>query len=194
MDEVGKGAWAGPLTIGAAVLPESPRLNGIRDSKLLDEATRERLFPKIAEWCVAWSVGHASHAECDELGMSEAQRLAARRALEALGVEPDHILLDGRWDFVGRANSRAIVKGDLTCLSIATASIIAKVTRDRIMRAAAEQHQPFAFERNKGYPSPAHRAALAEHGPTELHRRSWSYMDDLPGYERRRRGPATLFD
>ena len=68
MDEVGKGAWAGPLTIGAAVLPESPRLNGIRDSKLLDETTRERLFPKISSWCGAWSVGHASHDECDELG------------------------------------------------------------------------------------------------------------------------------
>ncbi len=126
--------------------------------------------------------------------MSGAQRLAARRALDALGVEPDRILVDGRWDFVGRSNSRAIVKGDLTCLSIATASIVAKVTRDRIMRAVAPQHPPFAFERNKGYPSPAHRAALAEHGPTALHRTSWAFMDDLPGFERRRRGPATLFD
>ena len=80
MDEVGKGAWAGPLTIGAAVLPTDRRVLGIRDSKLLDEATREALFPRIAGWCVAWSIGHASHAECDELGMSAAQRLAVWRA------------------------------------------------------------------------------------------------------------------
>jgi ribonuclease HII len=194
MDEVGKGAWAGPLTVGAAVLPADRRVLGIRDSKLLDEERREQLYPRIAGWCVAWSVGHASHAECDDLGMSAAQRLAARRALDALGVVPDRVLLDGRWDFVGGGIARTIVKGDRTCLSIAAASILAKVTRDRIMRELAPAHAAFAFEHNKGYPSPVHRAALAEHGPTRWHRRSWSFMDDLEGHERLRRGPATLFD
>lgn len=193
MDEVGKGAWAGPLTIGAAVLPADRRVNGIRDSKLLTEDARESLFEPIASWCVAWSVGHASNDECDELGMSEAQRLAARRALDALGCVPDQVLMDGRWDFVGGDNTRTIIKGDMTCLSIAAASVLAKVTRDRIMRSCAAEFSMFAFEHNKGYPSPVHRAALAELGPTRLHRRSWSFMDDLPGYERRLRG-ATLFE
>lgn len=194
MDEVGKGAWAGPLTVGAAVIPVSPRLNGIRDSKLLSESARESLYPRLTEWCRAWSVGHVSPEECDELGMSAAQRLAARRALDALDVAPDRVLVDGRWDFVGGGISRAIVRGDLTCLSIAAASIVAKVTRDRIMRDVAPAHPTFAFDRNKGYPSPVHQAALAECGPTELHRRSWAFMDGLPGVERTVRGPATLFD
>lgn len=194
MDEVGKGAWAGPLTIGAAVLPEDRRIHGVRDSKLLDETARERLFPKVASWCVAWSVGHASNTECDELGMSEAQRLAARRAIDALGVCPDRVLLDGRWDFVGGGIARTIVKGDQSCLSIAAASILAKVTRDRLMIKSASEFPAFAFERNKGYPSPTHRAALAELGPTSLHRVSWSFMDGIDGHERLRRGPATLFD
>ena len=88
IDEVGRGSWAGPLTIGAAVLPQDKRVNKVRDSKALTEAEREALFDRIGDWCVAWSVGHASEEECDELGMSEAQRLAARRALDDLGVAP----------------------------------------------------------------------------------------------------------
>ena len=89
MDEVGRGAWAGPLTLGAVVLPKDRRVNGVRDSKQLTEARREQLFPRVTEWCAAWSVGHVSAEECDELGMSEAQRLAARRALAGLGVEAE---------------------------------------------------------------------------------------------------------
>src|SRR5204863_4552444 len=92
MDEVGRGAWAGPLTLGAAVVPRDRRVNKIRDSKMLSEREREALFDRIAEWCVAWSVGHASEVECDELGMSEAQRLAARRALDALGLPAARVL------------------------------------------------------------------------------------------------------
>lgn len=193
MDEVGKGAWAGPLTVGAAVLPTGQRVNGVRDSKVLTERTREELYERIAPWCVAWSVGHASNQECDELGMSAAQRLAARRALEALGCVPDQVLMDGRWDFVGGSNTQTIIKGDQTCLSIAAASVLAKVTRDRMMREHASAFPAFAFDRNKGYPSPVHRQALSEHGPTSLHRCSWSFMDDLRGWERKLRG-TTLFD
>src|SRR4051812_20705830 len=99
----------------------------------MTEAERERLFDRIAGWCVAWGVGHASQAECDELGMSAAQKLAASRAMAQLGSSPDAVLLDGRWDFVGLGPSRTqrLVKGDANCLSIAAASILAKVTRDR---------------------------------------------------------------
>lgn len=180
MDEVGRGAWAGPLTLGAAVVPRDRRVNKIRDSKMLTEAEREALFDRIAEWCVAWSVGHASQQECDELGMSAAQRLAARRALDGLGVEADQVLVDGNWDFVGGGRTRRIVKGDTTCLSIAAASILAKVTRDRIMRSEARSFPGYDFELNKGYPCPRHKVALQAWGPTSIHRRSWVFMDHLP--------------
>jgi ribonuclease HII len=179
MDEVGRGAWAGPLTLGAAVVPRDKRVNKIRDSKMLTEREREALFDRVADWCVAWSVGHASEEECDELGMSEAQRLAARRALDALGVPADRVLLDGKWDFVGEGTSELLVKGDARCLSIAAASILAKVTRDRIMRAEAEHHPYWAFELNKGYPCPKHKTALQGVGPSAIHRRSWVFMDHL---------------
>lgn len=101
VDEVGRGSWAGPLTVGVAVVPQDRRVYKIRDSKMLTEREREALFDRVASWCDAWAVGHATALECDELGMSDAQRLAARRALNHLETQPDHILVDGKWDFVG---------------------------------------------------------------------------------------------
>src|ERR671919_1131569 len=175
VDEVGRGAWAGPISVGVAVVPRDRRIYKIRDSKMLTEVEREAMFERIASWCEAWAVGHASHEECDELGMSDAQRLAARRALETLGVTPDHILVDGNWDFVGGA--RRIVRGDSTSLSIAAASILAKVTRDRMMRKIAHQYPGYNFEGNKGYPCPTHKANLQAMGPSAIHRRSWVFMD-----------------
>ncbi len=179
MDEVGRGAWAGPITVGAAVLPKDRRVYKVRDSKLLRPAEREALFGRIARWCDTWAVGHASAKECDDLGMSEAQRLAARRALEGLRTPVDGVLLDGRWDFVGHPRTRRIVGGDRTSLSIAAASILAKVTRDRIMREEAPSYPVYNFEDNKGYPCPIHRAALHACGPSVIHRRSWVFMDGL---------------
>jgi ribonuclease HII len=180
VDEVGRGAWAGPLMVGAAVLPRDRRVYRVRDSKMLTEAERERLFDRVAGWCVAWSVGAASQVECDTLGMSDAQRLAAARAIDGLGLTPDHVLVDGNWDFVGRGCTRRIVKGDATCLSISTASILAKVTRDRLMRAEAPNFPAYDFEFNKGYPCPRHKMALQAFGPTSIHRRTWVFMDHLP--------------
>ena len=180
VDEVGRGAWAGPLTVGAAVLPKERRVYKIRDSKMLTEAEREALFDRIAGWCAAWSVGHASQEECDELGMTEAQRLAARRAIGGLGVVPDRVLVDGSWDFVGGGRTDRLVKGDRRCLSIAAASILAKVTRDRMMRAEAAHFPGYDFELNKGYPCPRHKVALRGMGPTSIHRRTWVFMDHLP--------------
>jgi ribonuclease HII len=180
VDEVGRGAWAGPLSIGAAVVPQDRRVYKIRDSKQLTEAEREALFDRIARWCTAWSVGHASVDECETLGMAEAQRLAARRAIDGLGVEPCRVLVDGNWDFVGRGTTTKLVRGDARCLSIAAASILAKVVRDRIMRAAADHHPGYDFDLNKGYPCPRHKVALTAYGPTAIHRRSWVFMDHLP--------------
>ncbi len=180
VDEVGRGSWAGPISVGAAVLPPDRRVYKVRDSKMLTEAERERLFPRLTSWCAAWAVGHASQQECDDLGMSAAQKLAARRAIEGLGVVPDAVLVDGLWNFVGTGNVSRIVKGDASCLSIATASILAKVTRDRIMRAEAPHYPGYDFELNKGYPCPRHKAALAAFGPSAIHRRAWVFMDNLP--------------
>ena len=198
MDEVGRGAWAGPLTVGAAVLPRDRRVYKVRDSKQLLASEREALFDRIAGWCSAWAVGHVSAEECDELGMSEAQRLAARRALEALGVAPDRVLLDGKWDFVGGGIARRIVRGDSRCLSIAAASILAKVCRDRIMHVEADNYPWWWFDCNKGYPCPRHKAVLRGLGPSAIHRRSWVFMEGLPwsGVPRVVRPDAqeTLFD
>jgi len=180
MDEVGRGSWAGPISVGAAVVPKDKRVYKIRDSKMLTESERELMFDRIATWCVAWAVGHASQEECDTLGMSAAQKLAADRALADLGLSVDRVVLDGKWDFVGRGTTLKLVKGDARCLSIAAASILAKVTRDRIMRAEADNYPGYDFELNKGYPCPRHKIALRAYGPSAIHRRSWVFMDNLP--------------
>lgn len=196
VDEVGRGAWAGPVTVGAVVVPRAPRLYKVRDSKLLTPAQRARLYERIVAWAPGYAVGHASHAECDQMGMTAALRLAARRAMERLadhGYQPDRILLDGNHDYLGdRDRVETIVGGDATSLAIAAASVVAKVTRDRLMMAEAEHYPAYGFETNVGYPSPAHQCALAAFGPTAVHRRSWIFMDALPWF---RRGPAqaTLF-
>jgi len=198
VDEVGRGAWAGPVTVGAVVIGPAPkRILRVRDSKELTLPQREALYPKITGWALAWAVGHASPAECDELGMTAALRLAGERALGGLaegGCVPDRIILDGNHDYFGRPDQvRTVIDGDALCLSVAAASIVAKVTRDRIMAAEAECYPGYDFESNRGYRSYRHRCALLGYGPTAIHRRSWIYMENLPWGER----PAvdlTLFD
>jgi ribonuclease HII len=179
IDEVGRGAWAGPLMVGAAVLPRSKRVNGVRDSKMLSEANRERMFDRIADWCEAWAIGAASQEECDAFGMAEAQRMAARRAVEGLGVHPDAAIVDGKWNFLGGVvpHVEMRVKADRTCLAVAAASVLAKVTRDRIMRAEALNYPQWSFDTNKGYPCPVHKTALQGYGPSAIHRRSWVFME-----------------
>ena len=198
VDEVGRGAWAGPLTVGAAVVPKDHRIYKLRDSKMLTEDEREAIFNRVASWCTHWAIGHASHEECDRLGMSDAQRLAARRAIDTLGVIPDRVLVDGRWDFVGGHHTIRLVRGDATSVSISAASILAKVVRDRMMRSLSAYYPNYGFEGNKGYPCPRHKAALQAWGPSAIHRRSWVFMDHLPwtGIRRyvRPEAQAALFD
>jgi ribonuclease HII len=189
IDEVGRGAWAGPLMVGAAVLPREKRVLGVRDSKMLTENDRERLFDRIADWCVAWSVGAVSQEECDELGMAEAQRIACRRAVAGLGVVPDVAVSDGKWNFVSPcvAEVEMRVKADRYCLSVAAASILAKVVRDRHMRELSDEYPHWSFDTNKGYPCPKHKAALQGYGPSAIHRRTWVFMDNYvpwPGVAR----------
>ncbi len=193
VDEVGRGSWAGPLTVAAVVANPDTRIYKVRDSKMLNASEREVLHDRILAWARAVSVGHATVAECTELGMADAQRLAARRAMSGLGMSVDQVLVDGSWDFLspqpgadGGAEDGAdgpavttIVRGDASSLSIAAASVVAKVTRDRLMVAAAERYPAYWFAANKGYPCPRHVAALAAWGPCAIHRRRWVFMDGL---------------
>ncbi len=189
-DEVGKGAWAGPLVVGAAVLrPEvftgriDAALAGVRDSKALTEKRREALFDDLGQACLAWAVGAARHDECDELGMIAAQRLAAGRACSALRMDLTGAgaVLDGNWDFVSPHVGRVVtqVKADATCLTVAVASVLAKVSRDRLMREMANDYPLWSFDTNKGYPCTKHRRALQGYGPSAVHRTSWAFMDNF---------------
>ena len=176
IDEVGRGPWAGPVTFGAVILPTDRRIYRLRDSKLLPPSERERLAARVHERALGVGIGHASNDEIDTLGLSSAMRNAARRAVEALPLRPDVLLIDGNWDMLAGygTTNELLVKGDARCASIAAASIVAKVTRDSIMTKAHEHFPVYDFASNKGYAVPAHLAALERHGPCRLHRRSWN--------------------
>jgi ribonuclease HII len=182
IDEVGRGAWAGPVTV-CAVVPGDEHLRGIRDSKLLARPERERAAAAVRTWARAIGLGHASHEECDAYGMTAALRMAAQRALAELasaGFEPDRIVLDGNHDYLGvAAKVTTVVKGDMSVLSVAAASCVAKVTRDAMMREEAEHFPPYDFESNVGYPAPVHKCALNAYGPSAIHRRTWIFMEHL---------------
>lgn len=181
VDEVGRGAWAGPVTYAAVVLPSDRRMYKLRDSKTLDAARREELAARVRDFAVAVGLGHVTNDEIDRIGMSAACRLAARRAVDALAVRPDVCLIDGNWDFLSDYGTRnvRIVHGDAHSASIAAASIVAKVARDGLLTEACDVFPPYGFSRNKGYPSPEHRAALLAHGPCVLHRHSWAPIAEL---------------
>jgi ribonuclease HII len=205
VDEVGRGALAGPVTVGVTVVSlatgTAPR--GLRDSKLLTPAARLALLPKLRRWPLAHAVGHAGADEVDAVGILAALRVAAARAFAALAVRPELALLDGSHDWMTpphepdalfpdpRAATAASladvtllpprvvtkVKADLTCAGVAAASVLAKCARDAIMIELAGRHPEYGWALNKGYSAPEHAAALREHGPCALHRRSWN----LPG-------------
>jgi ribonuclease HII len=185
VDEVGRGAWAGPVVVCAAIaragFPEPP--GGLTDSKRLTAKRRAELAAELPEWVEAYAFGSASHEEIDARGMTAALRLAARAALGQLPSPPDVVLLDGKHDYIGSPwRVRTAVKADLRSVSVAAASVLAKVHRDALMAELGETCPGFAFADNAGYPAPAHLEALAAHGPTPYHRLSWSYLDDLPAW------------
>lgn len=171
VDEVGLGSWAGPVAVGMVVLQPATRLYKVRDSKSVDVDRREFLAAHVRRTCLAWSVGISWPAEIDEHGLSYAQMAAARRALEGLGCTPEAFLVDGNWNFLKPAKVRTIVRGDSESVSIAAASLVAKVTRDALMIQMSQLYPTYEFHSNKGYPSPRHKWALAAIGPSPIHRR-----------------------
>ncbi|MDP6779766.1 MAG: ribonuclease HII [Candidatus Latescibacteria bacterium] len=179
VDEAGRGPLAGPVVAAAVVLPEGPDLPGVNDSKALSSDRREALFESIQERAEACAVGQASVEEIDQLNILQATLLAMRRALQRLGLRPDRVLVDGTHLPESPYAELAVVDGDATSLSIAAASILAKVTRDRQMIEYDAQYPEYGFARHKGYGSSEHIAALREHGPCPIHRRSFATVSEL---------------
>ncbi len=184
-DEAGRGCWAGPVMAAAVVLPDDValisvlRAAGVRDSKLLSPARREALVPLIEEVAVATAVAEASPEEIDTLGIAPATRLAIVRALQQLPFTPQALLLDAFALPESPLPQKALVRGDSLSVSIAAASILAKVTRDRRMEAYEATYPGYGFARHKGYGTNEHRAALQRLGPTPLHRRTWKPVRTL---------------
>jgi ribonuclease HII len=174
VDEVGRGPLAGPVVACAVIMPPDVRaIAGVDDSKRLSAAERSRLAVKIRERAVAIGVGAASVREIDRINIYQATVVAMRRALARLGVVPNHVLIDGKPFRALETPHTAIVGGDDACYTIACASIIAKVTRDRLMHALASRYPNYRWERNVGYATLAHLEGLAAHGVTPHHRRSF---------------------
>lgn len=188
IDEVGRGAWAGPVTVCAAITGLRRPPEGLTDSKLLTAKRRTELAQILDGWVSAHALGHSSPEEIDSLGMTAALRLAAGRALEALPLRPDAVILDGNHDYLGAPwRVRTVVKGDQSCIAVAAASVLAKVRRDALMAELGAEHAEFAFHDNAGYPSPVHKTALRTLGPTPYHRLSWAFMDALPRWQHLKR-------
>lgn len=175
VDEAGRGPLVGSVVAAAVILDPNNPIEGLNDSKKLSEKKREMLFVEIQEKAVAWAIAEASHAEIDQLNILQASLLAMCRAVEALHIQPQHVLVDGNKIPQGLSMScKAIVGGDALHAEISAASILAKVTRDRQMVVLDQQYPQFGFAQHKGYPTKMHFAAIAEHGVIDQHRRSYA--------------------
>jgi ribonuclease HII len=174
IDEVGRGPLAGPVLAVALILPPRLRIDGADDSKRLSPAARERISREIERHALAIGIGAASVAEVDRLNILQATHLAMQRAVSRLRVPPDHLIVDGLpVPLLGEAQT-AVVGGDRQVHAVACASIVAKVTRDRVMRSLAARYPAYGWESNVGYGTRAHLEALDRHGPTPHHRRSFA--------------------
>jgi len=174
VDEAGRGPWAGPVSAGAVILHGRKVPKGLNDSKKLSARQREVLEIEIKSRAVAWGVGFASVEEIATLNILQATGLAMRRAVEALATAPAYALVDGNYAFSLPCPVKTVVKGDGLSCSIAAASILAKVARDRLMAEMDEVYPGYGFAAHKGYRAPVHAAALLELGPCPIHRRSWA--------------------
>ena len=173
IDEAGRGPLAGPVVAAAVILPEDIQLPGVNDSKKITEKKREILFDLVKEHALAYGIGEARGTESDEINMWQATVLAVRRAVEALQIPADYALVDGNRIQGLPVPAETVIGGDGKVLSIAAASILAKVTRDRYMRDMAAQYPEYGFEKHKGYGTKAHYAAIEQYGICPLHRKTF---------------------
>jgi len=189
VDEVGRGALAGPVSVGVAIVcaetAEVP--SGLRDSKQISRTAREKLIGPVSAWVTEYAIGHVAANEIDQIGIVPALHLAWVRAHQQLSMKPDHVILDGKHNWLLEPESDLFttpisdivvpvtmkIKADASCASVSAASVLAKVARDELMREAALIHPDFGWEGNVGYGSSEHMAAIARLGPTDLHRKSW---------------------
>ncbi len=182
VDEAGRGPLAGPVCAAAVMLDEANSIEGLADSKKLTEKQRERLAPIIRERALAWSVAYADVAEIDRLNILQATLLAMSRAVLALPIQPQQVLVDGLYCPQTGIPSRAIVKGDSKVAAISAASILAKTSRDELMLQLHQRFPHYGFAQHKGYPTAAHLDALRIHGVSEVHRRSFKPVRDAVLY------------
>jgi len=180
IDEVGRGAWAGPLVAVATQILNFKFLisKQIRDSKTLSESQREKIYAELSEK-VVWSVGLVSHKEIDTIGITQANILVIKRAIENLNLKPDYLLIDKVSGFKSQIPHQIIIKGDRKILSIALASILAKVTRDRMMVKFHQKYPEYNFHKHKGYGTALHQTCLSKYGPGCLHRLSYKPVSRL---------------
>ena len=173
VDEAGRGPLAGPVCAAAVILPPHLEIPGLTDSKKLTDRKRRELFPLIKEQAIAYGIGLATEQEIDEINILQATFLAMQRAIDQLTVRPELALIDGNREKDFGLPVKTVVKGDSLSMNIAAASVLAKVTRDDIMTALAEEYPQYGFEIHKGYGTKAHYAALTAHGPSPIHRRTF---------------------
>jgi ribonuclease HII len=181
LDEAGRGSWAGPLVAGAVILPNDFKLKEIRDSKLLSPRQRERLFLYIIKNCLAWSAGIVPHTLIDEVGILQANREVFLKALEKINLKPDYIIIDGVKFFEPEYPHEFMIDADNKIASVAAASIIAKVVRDKILERLHLSYPEYNFHQHKGYGTPEHLLALQNHGLSEIHRLSFRPMAEIEG-------------
>jgi ribonuclease HII len=181
VDEAGRGPLAGPVVAAAAILPPGLRLNGLNDSKQLNLNTRLRLESEIKARAVAWAIGEADVEEIDRFNILGATKLAMKRALSGLAIRPDYLLLDAlRLDLA--IPQEGIIKGDARCACISAASILAKTYRDRLMERLDALYPQYHLAQNKGYPTEIHRLAVARHGPSPCHRKTFLGFLERPDF------------
>lgn len=179
VDEAGRGPLAGPVSAAAVILDDNNPIEGLADSKKLSEKQRDALAPVIRERALAWAVAYAEVGEIDRLNILQATLLAMRRAVLALPVQPQRMLVDGLYCPDTGIPGEAVVKGDSKVAAISAASILAKTARDELMLQLHEQYPHYGFAEHKGYPTAAHLAALREHGISDVHRRSFKPVREL---------------
>lgn len=173
VDEAGRGPLAGPVCAAAVILPEGVIIDGVNDSKKLSEKKRESLFDVIREQALSYSIAYATVDEIEEINILNATMLAMRRAIDGLDIKADYAMIDGNKISPIDIDAECIVKGDAKSMSIACASILAKVSRDRLLYKYAEEYPMYGFDKHKGYGTKAHREAILKYGPCPYHRKSF---------------------